>query len=51
LASVMSKFVTKEEFIELFEQKLDREARMPPSGNTGFDPLLSAFWPGRKLPN
>jgi hypothetical protein len=30
---------------------LDREARLPPSGATGFDPRLSPAWPGLKLPN
>ncbi len=30
---------------------LNREARLPPSGATGFDPRLSPAWPGLKLPN
>jgi hypothetical protein len=30
---------------------LNREARLPPSGTTGFDPRLSPAWPGLKLPN
>lgn len=37
-----------------FRQKLrkffDQEARLPPSGATGFDPRLSPAWPGLKLP-
>ena len=28
---------------------LDQEARLPPSGMTGFDPRLSPAWPGLKL--
>ncbi len=30
---------------------LDRQARLPPSGSTGFDPRLSPAWPSLKLPN
>ncbi len=29
---------------------LDREARLPPSGATGFDPRLTPTWAGQKLP-
>ena len=29
---------------------LDQQARLPPSGATGFDPRLSPAWPGLKLP-
>ncbi len=29
---------------------LDREARLPPSGATGFDPRLTPAWAGQKLP-
>jgi hypothetical protein len=39
------------QFREMLSRELDDQARLPPSGGTGFDPRLSPAWPGMKLPN
>jgi hypothetical protein len=32
------------------EELLDRQSRLPPSGASAFDPLLTPAWPGLQLP-
>jgi hypothetical protein len=44
-------FITRDEFGGLLEDYLNRQARLPPRGATGFDPRLSPAWAGLKLPN
>jgi hypothetical protein len=50
-AALGNDYVKREELGALMEDHLNRQARLPPSGYTGFDPWLSPAWPGRKLPN
>jgi hypothetical protein len=44
-------FITHDQKDRVLENFFNRQARLPPSGYTGFDPWLSPAWPGRKLPN
>jgi hypothetical protein len=44
-------YIKRDELGGLMEDHLNRQARLPSSGYTGFDPWLSPAWPGRKLPN
>jgi hypothetical protein len=46
-----NKYVSRDEIGSVIDDHLNRQARLPPSGYTGFDPWLSPAWPGRKLPN
>jgi hypothetical protein len=46
-----NKYVSHDEIGSVIDDHLNRQARLPPSGYTGFDPWLSPAWPGRKLPN
>ncbi len=41
---------TKNDVAALVREFLDRQARLPPSGATMFDPRLSPAWPGLKMP-
>jgi len=42
--------MSQREFDEALEAYLCREARLPPSGISGFDMKLTPFWLGQKLP-
>jgi hypothetical protein len=43
--------VSQARLSDALAELLNREARLPPSGTTGFDPRLSPAWPGLKLLN
>ncbi len=41
---------SQEQLEDVLSDFLDRQARLPPSGITGFDPRMSPAWPGFKMP-